>query len=134
MSRETTARVTRSLPMAEVRVTPSRTEISPAPREHARYLLSEKGLRIREVTSVVQTRFGFPENSRVKHFAETVENRPGCTMALAESQGYRCFRAVVTRRQDAGVEQARSAGRRTHGSQKDPHGRQSHLARWTFDS
>ena len=75
--------------MAEVRVTPSRTEISPAPREHARYLLSEKGLRIREVTSVVQTRFGFPENSSVKHFAETVENRPGCTMALAEFQGYR---------------------------------------------
>ena len=53
---------------AEVRVTPSRSEISPAPREHA------KGQRIREVTSAVQKRFGFPRNS-VKHFAEFQRRR-----------------------------------------------------------
>ena len=44
-----------------------------------------KGHRIREVTFVCRKRSVFQENS-AKHFAETVENRAGCTMARAELQ------------------------------------------------
>ena len=50
-------------------------------REHARYSV-RKCRRIRENTSVVQNRFGFPENS-VDHFAKMVENRASSAMAPA---------------------------------------------------
>ena len=58
---------------AEVRVTPIRTEII-IRATRTREVLGEKGRRIRELTAVVQKRFGFPENS-VELFAERVENR-----------------------------------------------------------
>ncbi|WRX32404.1 Small ribosomal subunit protein uS3 [Theobroma cacao] len=44
----------------------------------------EKGRRIRELTSVVQKRFKFPENS-VELYAEKVNNRGICAIAQAES-------------------------------------------------
>ncbi|EOY30308.1 Replication A 1A-like protein [Theobroma cacao] len=44
----------------------------------------EKGRRIRELTSVVQKRFKFPENS-VELYAEKVNNRGLCTIAQGES-------------------------------------------------
>jgi ribosomal protein S3 len=46
--------------------------------------LGEKGQRIRELTSAVQKRFGFPEGS-VEMFAERVHNRGLSAMAQAES-------------------------------------------------
>ncbi|KAL0333716.1 UNVERIFIED_CONTAM: 40S ribosomal protein S3-1 [Sesamum angustifolium] len=50
--------------------------------------LGEKGRRIRELTSVVQKRFKFPENS-VELYAEKVNNRGLCAIAQAESLRYK---------------------------------------------
>lgn len=46
----------------EVRVTPTRTEIIIL-ATRTQNVLGEKGRRIRELTSVVQKRFGFPEGT-----------------------------------------------------------------------
>uniref|UniRef100_A0A3B3C569 KH type-2 domain-containing protein n=1 Tax=Oryzias melastigma TaxID=30732 RepID=A0A3B3C569_ORYME len=46
----------------EVRVTPTRTEIIIL-ATRTQNVLGEKGRRIRELTAVVQKRFGFPEGS-----------------------------------------------------------------------
>ncbi|KAK6236541.1 hypothetical protein SCA6_011878 [Theobroma cacao] len=54
-----------------------RTQSHPHPKR-------EKGRRIRELTSVVQKRFKFPENS-VELYAEKVNNRGICAIAQAES-------------------------------------------------
>merc|ERR1712010_309415 len=56
----------------EVRVTPMRTEII-IRATRTQSVLGEKGRRIRELTSLVQKRFNFPENN-VELFAERVEN------------------------------------------------------------
>merc|ERR1711920_8572 len=71
----------------EVRVTPIRTEII-IRATRTREVLGEKGRRIRELTAVVQKRYGFPENS-VELFAERVENRASCAMAQCESLRYK---------------------------------------------
>ena len=47
-------------------------------------VLGEKGRRIRELTSVVQKRFGFAEGS-VELYAEKVATRGLCAIAQAES-------------------------------------------------
>merc|ERR1712135_269566 len=60
------------------------------------------GRRIRELTSVVQKRFGFPENS-VELFAERVENRASCAMAQAESLRYKLLGGLAVRRACYGV-------------------------------
>ena len=53
-------------------------------RPRARERCSEnKGQRIRVLTSFVQKRFNFPENS-VELFAGRVENRAACAMAQCE--------------------------------------------------
>merc|ERR1712098_927938 len=85
----------------EVRVTPIRTEII-IRATRTREVLGEKGRRIRELTSVVQKRFGFPENS-VELFAERVENRAMCAMAQAESLRYKLLGGLVVRRACYGV-------------------------------
>uniref|UniRef100_A0A2I3HRI2 KH type-2 domain-containing protein n=1 Tax=Nomascus leucogenys TaxID=61853 RepID=A0A2I3HRI2_NOMLE len=46
----------------EVRVTPTRTEIIIL-ATRTQTILDEKGRRIRELTAIVQKRFGFPEGS-----------------------------------------------------------------------
>ncbi|KAL6496472.1 Small ribosomal subunit protein uS3y [Orobanche gracilis] len=71
----------------EVRVTPVRTE---------------KGRRIRELTSVVQKRFKFPENS-VELYAEKVSNRGLCAIAQAESLRYKLLGGLAVRRACYGV-------------------------------
>ncbi|KAL6507144.1 40S ribosomal protein S3-1 [Orobanche hederae] len=73
----------------EVRVTPVRTEC-------------EKGRRIRELTSVVQKRFKFPENS-VELYAEKVSNRGLCAIAQAESLRYKLLGGLAVRRACYGV-------------------------------
>ncbi|CAH1101808.1 unnamed protein product [Psylliodes chrysocephalus] len=64
----------------EVRVTPTRTEIIIMATRTDR-VLGEKNRRIRELTSVVQKRFNFPENSVVL-YGEKVANR-GCEVVVS---------------------------------------------------
>jgi len=60
-------------------------------------LIGEKGRRIRELTSVVQKRFKFPENS-VELYAEKVNNRGLCAIAQAESLRYKLLGGLAVRR------------------------------------
>merc|ERR1712050_739063 len=85
----------------EVRVTPIRTEII-IRATRTREVLGDKGRRIRELTAVVQKRYGFPENS-VELFAERVENRASCAMAQAESLRYKLLGGLAVRSSCYGV-------------------------------
>lgn len=57
----------------------------------------EKGRRIRELTSVVQKRFKFPEGT-VELYAEKVANRGLCAVAQAESLRYKLLGGLAVRR------------------------------------
>jgi hypothetical protein len=59
--------------------------------------LGEKGRRIRELTSVVQKRFNFPEGG-VELYAEKVNNRGLCAIAQAESLRYKLLGGLAVRR------------------------------------
>nr|XP_010932434.1 40S ribosomal protein S3-3 isoform X2 [Elaeis guineensis] len=85
----------------EVRVTPMRTEII-IRATRTQNVLGEKGRRIRELTSVVQKRFSFPENS-VELYAEKVNNRGLCAIAQAESLRYKLLGGLAVRRACYGV-------------------------------
>lgn len=85
----------------EIRVTPIRTEII-IRASRTREVLGEKARRIRELTSLVQKRFGFRENS-VELFAEAVANRGCCAMAQAESLRYKLLGGLPVRRACYGV-------------------------------
>merc|ERR1711974_350006 len=65
-------------------------------------VLGEKGRRIRELTSVVQKRFNFPENS-VELYAEKVATRGLCAIAQAESLRYKLIGGLAVRRACYGV-------------------------------
>merc|ERR1711967_209840 len=85
----------------EVRQTPARHEtIIRATR--TQNVLGEKGRRIRELTSVVQKRFNFPEGS-VELYAEKVANRGLCAVAQAESLRYKLVGGLAVRRACYGV-------------------------------
>ena len=60
-------------------------------------VLGEKGRRIRELTSVVQKRFNFPEGS-VELYAEKVATRGLCAIAQAESLRYKLIGGLAVRR------------------------------------
>lgn len=62
-----------------MRVTPTRTEII-IMATRTQNVLGEKGRRIRELTSVVQKRFNFPEGT-VELYAEKVQTRGLCAIA-----------------------------------------------------
>ena len=64
-------------------------------------VLGEKGRRIRELTSVVQKRFNFPENG-VELYAEKVVNRGLCAIAQAESLRYKLLGGLAVRRYNHG--------------------------------
>ena len=64
----------------QVRVTPTRTEII-IMATRTQNVLGEKGRRIRELTSVVQKRFNFPEGT-VELYAEKVTQRKLYCMCL----------------------------------------------------
>jgi ribosomal protein uS3 len=85
----------------EVRVTPIRTDII-IRATRTREVLGEKGRRIRELTALVQRRFGFPENS-VELFAERVDNRGLNAQAQAESLRYKLLGGLAVRRACYGV-------------------------------
>ncbi|XP_011857419.1 PREDICTED: 40S ribosomal protein S3 isoform X3 [Mandrillus leucophaeus] len=101
----------------EVRVTPTRTEIIIL-ATRTQNVLGEKGRRIRELTAVVQKRFGFPEGSvelktvvmvtgcpflPSKLYAEKVATRGLCAIAQAESLRYKLLGGLAVRRACYGV-------------------------------
>jgi len=85
----------------EVRKTPSRTEVI-IMATRTQNVLGEKGRRIRELTSLVQKRFGFPEGS-VELYAEKVNNRGLCAVAQCESLRYKLIGGLAVRRACYGV-------------------------------
>merc|ERR1711944_103869 len=85
----------------EVRVAPTRTEII-IMATRTQNVLGEKGRRIRELTSVVQKRFNFPEGT-VELYAEKVATRGLCAIAQAESLSYKLIGGLAVRRACYGV-------------------------------
>lgn len=57
----------------------------------------EKSRRIRELTSIVQKRFGFTDGA-VELYAEKVMNRGLCAVAQAESLRYKLLGGLAVRR------------------------------------
>ena len=80
---------------------PTRTEIIIL-ATRTQNVLGEKGRRIRELTAVVQKRFGFPEGS-VELYAEKVATRGLCAIAQAESLRYKLLGGLAVRRACYGV-------------------------------
>ncbi|GMH55249.1 hypothetical protein TrRE_jg4060 [Triparma retinervis] len=85
----------------EVRTTPMRTEII-IRATRTQSVLGEKGQRIRELTSVVQKRFGFQDGA-VELYAERVANRGLCAQAQAESLKFKLLGGLAVRRACYGV-------------------------------
>merc|ERR1711924_339524 len=85
----------------EVRQPPARHEII-IRATRTQNVLGEKGRRIRELTAVVQKRFGFPPGS-VELYAEKVLNRGLCSVAQAESLRYKLLGGLAVRRACYGV-------------------------------
>ncbi|MCI3756300.1 30S ribosomal protein S3, partial [Escherichia coli] len=85
----------------EVRVTPTRTEIIIL-ATRTQNVLGEKGRRIRELTSVVQKRYNFPEGT-VELYAEKVATRGLCAIAQCESLRYKLIGGLAVRRACYGV-------------------------------
>jgi len=85
----------------EVRVTPLRTEII-IRATRTQNVLGEKGRRIRELTSLVQKRFQFPEGN-VELYAERVQNRALSAIAQAESLRFKLLNGLAVRRACYGV-------------------------------
>jgi len=85
----------------EVRVTPQRTEVIIRATRTSK-VLGEKGRRIRELTSMVQKRFGFEEGG-IELYAEKVNNRGLCAIAQAESLRFKLFKGLPVRRACYGV-------------------------------
>jgi small subunit ribosomal protein S3e len=85
----------------QVRVTPMRTEII-IRATRTQNVLGEKGRRIRELTSLVQKRFLFPEGS-VELYAERVQNRALSAIAQAESLRFKLLGGLAVRRACYGV-------------------------------
>merc|ERR1712188_317102 len=85
----------------EGRVTPSRTEIIIL-ATRTQNVLGNKGQRIRELTSVVQKRFNYPDGA-VELYAEKVATRGLCAIAQAESLRYKLIGGLAVRRACYGV-------------------------------
>eukprot|EP01023_Acetabularia_acetabulum_P016234 TRINITY_DN1801_c0_g1_i1.p2 TRINITY_DN1801_c0_g1~~TRINITY_DN1801_c0_g1_i1.p2 ORF type:complete len:334 (-),score=84.31 TRINITY_DN1801_c0_g1_i1:78-947(-) len=85
----------------EVRPTPLRTEII-IRATRTTNILGDKGRRIRELTAVVQKRFGFPPQT-VELYAEKVFNKGLCAVAQAESIRYKLLGGLAVRRAAIGV-------------------------------
>merc|ERR1711939_46357 len=77
----------------EVRVTPTVTDII-IRATHTQEVLGEQGRRIRELTSLIQKRFKFPENS-VSLYAAKVQNRGLSAVAQCESLRYKLLNGLA---------------------------------------
>lgn len=85
----------------EVRITHARTEII-IRATHTQEVLGEKGRRIRELTSLVQKRFKYPENT-IELYAEKVQSRGLSAIAQCESLRYKLLGGLAVRRACYGV-------------------------------
>jgi len=85
----------------EVRPTQQRTEIV-IRATRAQAVLGEKSRRIRELTTLVQMRFGF-EEGKVALFVERVNNRALCASVQAESIKHKLLEGLPVRRAAYGV-------------------------------
>jgi len=84
----------------EVRVTPQRTEIIIAATKPPG-VLGDKGIRIRELTSVIQKRFNLEKGVEV--YADKVPNKGLSAAAQAESLKFKLIEGLVVRRACYGV-------------------------------
>ncbi|KAJ1915842.1 40S ribosomal protein S3 [Mycoemilia scoparia] len=80
----------------EIRVTPARTEII-IRATRTQDVLGEKGRRIRELTYIVQKRFGFPEGT-VELYAEKIAARGLSAVAQCESVKFKLLEGLAVRR------------------------------------
>uniref|UniRef100_A0A914C8L0 40S ribosomal protein S3 n=1 Tax=Acrobeloides nanus TaxID=290746 RepID=A0A914C8L0_9BILA len=85
----------------EVRRAPARTEVI-IMATRTQNVLGERGRRIRELTAVVQKRFGF-NIGLVELYAEKVSNRGLCAVAQCESLRYKLVGGLAVRRACYGV-------------------------------
>merc|ERR1712237_76506 len=85
----------------QVRHTPARTEIIIL-ATRTQNVLGNKGQRIRELTSVVQKRFNYPDGA-VELYAEKVATRGLCAIAQCESLRYKLIGGLAVRRACYGV-------------------------------
>lgn len=85
----------------EIRVTPTKTEVIIL-ATRTQNVLGDKGRRIRELTAVVQKRFGFKDGS-IELYAEKVANRGLCAIAQCESLRYKLLGGLAVRRACYGV-------------------------------
>lgn len=85
----------------EVRSTAARTEII-IRATHTQAVLGENGRRIRELTSLVQKRFKYPDNG-LAIFAERVQQRGLSAVAQCESLRYKLLNGLAIRRAAYGV-------------------------------
>jgi small subunit ribosomal protein S3e len=80
----------------EIRVAPARTEvIIRATRTQG--VLGERGQRLKELTALIQKRFGFADGS-IELFVERVENRGLCAIAQCESLKFKLLNKVAVRK------------------------------------
>ncbi|KAI6234608.1 40S ribosomal protein S3 [Aphelenchoides fujianensis] len=85
----------------EVRRAPTRTEVI-ITATRTQNVLGERGRRIRELTAVVQKRFGF-NVGQVELYAEKVANRGLCAVAQCESLRFKLCGGLAVRRACYGV-------------------------------
>lgn len=85
----------------EIRVTATKTEIV-IRATRTKNVLGDKGRRIRELTSIIQHRFGFADGN-VELFAERVQDRGLCAVAQCESLRYKLLQGLAVRRACYGV-------------------------------
>jgi len=85
----------------EVRRAPSRTEVI-IMATRTQNVLGERGRRIRELTALVQKRFGFGQG-QVELYAEKVSSRGLCAIAQCESLRYKLVGGLAVRRACYGV-------------------------------
>jgi len=85
----------------EVRRAPTRTEVI-IMATRTQNVLGERGRRIRELTAVVQKRFGF-NVGQVELYAEKVSSRGLCAVAQCESLRYKLVGGLAVRRACYGV-------------------------------
>jgi ribosomal protein uS3 len=85
----------------EIRVTPQRTDVL-IRATRATKILGEKYRRIRELTSMIQKRFGYEEGS-IELYAKKVDHRGLSATAQAESLRYKLFQGLAVRRACYGV-------------------------------
>uniref|UniRef100_A0A1I8JDA4 Small ribosomal subunit protein uS3 n=1 Tax=Macrostomum lignano TaxID=282301 RepID=A0A1I8JDA4_9PLAT len=85
----------------ELRVTPAKIEVIVL-ATRTQSVLGEKGRKVRELTAVLQKRFGF-EDGQIEIYAEKMANRGLSAVAQAESLRYKLLGGLAVRRACYGV-------------------------------